>query len=190
MRVACRSARIKGHKLALLFMLMTILSFPVAYAHEKRAIDKTMADILDIFQKDFKEQQNIKELVLMHVNEPPYRYKASVACRDEVAHISFDDGLVYINNYNKSITAAILAHEIAHCNLGHKGIKLRLAGKNDRIEMEYEADKLGLQYFINAGYSPQDYKLMFNCLDSDGKNNHPQDKKRCDAIDTYIREGK
>lgn len=173
----------------LILALTIIFGSSFAFAHEQKAIDKTMADIFEIFKKDFKEQQNIKELVLLHVNEPPYRYKASVACGDEVAYISFDDGLVYINNYNKSITAAILAHEIAHCSLGHEGAKLQLSGKNDRIEMEYEADKLGLQYFIKAGYSPQDYKLMFNCLDSDGKNNHPQDKKRCDAIDLVIKGG-
>lgn len=176
--------------MALAFVVAALFSFPPAYAHEQRAIDKTTADIFDIFKKDFKEQQNIKELVLLHVNEPPYRYKASVACGNEVAYISFDDGLVYINHINKSITAAILAHEIAHCSLGHKGEKLQLAGKNSRIEMEYEADKLGLQYFIKAGYSPHDYKLMFNCLNGDDRNNHPQDKSRCDAIDKYIKEGK
>ena len=101
-------------KSLLYIILLSLLFANSAYAHEEIAIKKTKADIIEIFDRDYKDQQAIKSIVLMHVNEKYGQYSAAVVC-GEVAYIKFDDQLVSLNNYNKTITASVIAHELAHC---------------------------------------------------------------------------
>lgn len=83
-------------------------------------------------------------------------------------HVKFGSALVLHSQENKTLVAAILAHELGH---------VYTYSSNDH-ESEFLADEYGLKLFTSSGGTKEQFVSRFIERDSEGSETHPTDRER------------
>lgn len=119
---------------------------------------------------DFLKAPSIKITVLRNTKRLSFDMTAERTC-DVQMILSLDEGINAFAKDNKIVVgselekllqnddelALVITHELAHIILGHTLIERQneIETKQMRAVMEKDADALGMQMFLNAGYNPE-----------------------------------
>lgn len=153
----------------------------------REAQQRTEDFINKAFTKYFKENSvntTIKTVKVSHYsmvdsNGTRWTYKMRVSCNGPEAVLEYDDSTAEdVFDGRTELVVATLAHELGHCNGANN--------KPTRLEIEKEADLIGVQMLVAAGIDPSYTYKKWDCSDTTKNGTHPSMSERCEYVKSYI----
>ncbi len=177
-------------KLLVLCVLLSAMSMPAFALFEDSTVDKTAKVQHQISEIAFKllNGSRIDKIIPTYYASDKKDVNAYTFVYGAV-HVVIPKGIVRFFESDDEM-AAVLAHELAHGITASEGFSKRFAMCLATKKYEYQADKMGVDLMVNAGYNPlamivaytkfmpQQYHDIFST--------HPKTSKRLATLYAYI----
>jgi len=177
-------------KLLLILALLSVSLAPAFALFEDSSIDKSHKVQQKISEIAFKllNGSRVDKIIPVHYH-PDKKNINAYAWKYGTTFVIIPKGIVRFFESDDEM-AAIIAHELSHGITISEGFSKRFAMNLNPKKYEYQADKMGIDLMVNAGYNPVAMIVAFTKFAPqefyDIFSTHPKTSKRLATMYAYI----